>query len=424
MSASRCTIVAAFLVAPWRASAQSLPHTPQVPPWEAGATIANVTVETFGAVRPDAALRYLSLRKGSSLEQAGVNRDYANLVELGKFRANLLIEPDATAKSVTLRWLVRARPLRFDAASFPVQGAGFTLTLPAVDDRGTNFSAYGQLGGLMDLARLGMTLPLHVDAPAGRASDFIADAFGARNTYRASAPLATNVDSWTAGTEARYLERETNGTQYEFAVRQQRSTDAQPSGIVAPSLYSTYKAPARNTLLEAGLAHACAGAATQLLYPPYCYLQYRFAILDGVGGLGATSEYQVYNADIAGYVTVGPSTLALHAATARTGGVLPDSLLVCGDARAYPKAFCGTDAQTLTAEYRIDDELPKILKLDVFTETTANRVRGGDQPWALPAFQWHADSGIGIVYRGIARLDLAYGSQGARLSFALKGESY
>ncbi|HVN70187.1 MAG TPA: hypothetical protein VMU38_11135 [Candidatus Binatia bacterium] len=241
--------------------------------------------------------------------------------------------------------------------------------------------------------------------------------------YRASQPLAINVYSWTAGTEALYLLRATNGTQFEFAARQLHSTNAERSGIVAPSIYSTYQAPARNTLLEAGVAHNCTGAAAQS-YPPYCEMQYRFEVVDGIGSLGATNEYQVSIADMVRYIALGSSTLALHVAAARTGGVLPDSFLVCGSARAYPKAFCGTDAQTLTAEYRANDALPQMLKVAFFTETAASRVRDGEQPWALPTFQWQAGSGIGIAHGGLMRLDLAYGSQGARLWFGLKGQTF
>ncbi|MBV8198942.1 MAG: hypothetical protein JO263_12490, partial [Candidatus Eremiobacteraeota bacterium] len=283
---------------------------------------------------------------------------------------------------------------------------------------------YAVSNGLANLARVLLTTPLQVSAGEGRQSDFVAGVSGAQRVYRDSQPVETNVYSWTAGAQALYLVRSTNGTQFEFALGKLRTTGAEPTGIVAPSLYSTYNAPARNTLLEAGLSRACAGAATQQLYPPYCDVQYRLEVLDGIGWLGATNEYQICVADVAGYIAVGPSTLALHVAEARTGGVLSDSFLVCGAARAYPKPFCGTDAQTLTAEYRVDDRLSPKVELVLFTETAASRIRGGDQPWALPSYQWHAGSGIGIVYRGMVRLDLAYGSQGARLWFGFKGATF
>lgn len=432
--------MAALLAAPWRAGAQSIPQAlrslpralepipaaPKISPSQAGASIEEVRIETSGVIEPDAVRRYLSLRKGSLLEQAAVNRDYNNLVRLGGFRPHLLIAKGSNANAVTLHWSVLAEWLQPVVRSFyadqplsPIPGVGLGARSPPIDDRGTNFFAYGLTNGPSNLARLLLTTPLHVDPVGGREADFGADVFGGQGVYRASQPLAINVYSWTAGTEALYLLRATNGTQFELALRQLHSTNAEPSGIVAPSIYSTYQAPARNTLLEAGIAHNCSGAAAPL-YPPYCEMQYRFEVLDGIGWLGATNEYQVYVADVARYIAVGPSTLAFHVAAARTGGVLPDSFLVCGSARAYPKAFCGTDAQTLTAEYRANDALPQKLKVVFFAETAASRVREGEQPWALPTFQWHAGSGMGIVYGGLVRLDLAYGSQGARLWFGVK----
>jgi len=333
--------------------------------------------------------------------------------------------------AVTLHWIVRAEwvmpavhPLYAQEPLWPIPGVGLAIRSAPINDRGTNLSGYAVSNGLANLARVLATTPLHVNAAGGRESDFILGMSGAQGVYRESQPVASNIYSWTVVAQALYLVRSTNGTQFEVASAKARTTGAEPTGIVAPSLYSTYNAPAHNTLLEAGLSHACAGAITQQLYPPFCNLQYRFGFVDGIGWLGATNEYQIYVVDAARYIAVGPSTLALHVAEARTGGVLPDSFLVCGAARAYPKPFCGTDAQTLTAEYRIDDRLPPKVELVLFTETAASRVRGGNQSWALPSYQWHAGSGIGIVYRGTVRLDLAYGSQGARLWFGFKGATF
>jgi len=438
-------LAAALLTAPLRSPAQSVPHAlqgvlralapappaPTISARQAGARIANVSIETSGAVDAKAVWRYLSLRTGSLLEQTAVNRDYDNLVKLGGFRPRLVIENVALSHAVTLRWIVRAdwlepavHPLYAQEPLWPIPGVGLAARSAPIDDRGTNFSGYAVSNGLANLTRVFLSTPLQVSAADGRESDFAAGVSGAQGVYRESQPVVTNVYSWTAGAQALYLVRSTNGTQFEFALDKLRTTGAEPTGIVAPSLYSTYNAPARNTLLEAGLSRACAGAATQQLYPPYCNVQYRFGVVDGIGWLGATNEYQIYIADVAGYIPAGPSTLALHVAQARTGGVLPDSFLVCSAARAYPKPFCGTDAQTLTAEYRVNDRLAPKFEVVLFTETAASRVRGGDQAWALPSYQWHAGSGVGIVYRGIVRLDLAYGSQGARLWFGFKGATF
>jgi hypothetical protein len=157
-------------------------------------------------------------------------------------------------------------------------------------------------------------------------------------------------------------------------------------------------------------------------YPPHCFTQYHLEAIDSVGGLGATSEYQYYAADVARYIALRPSTLVLHAAVVRTGGVLPDSALACAGVRAYPRPFCGTDAQSLQAEYRLDDALARRVHFILFTETAAGRVRGGTQAFSQPAFQWHADTGVAITYRGF-RLDVARGTLGNRITLEL-GQSY
>jgi hypothetical protein len=425
------TLVAALFFAPRIATAQKFQQPPSVSLSEAGATIESVTVETYGVITRDVVWRYLSLRKGSVLEQTALDQDYANLVRLAGTRTRLIITRGSSEHTVRLHWIVMAKwleptdhPFYGDQPlSAPIQGIGYVVTGPPIDNRGSNFSTYSQFSRRANLERVLFTSPLSVDSNSGQESDLIFDTFGARGVFRASYPLAINIYSWTAGSEALWLQHETNGDQLEFGVRTQHSTTADSSGITAPSLYATNEAPAKNTLLEAGLSHGCPVPSTQW-YPPFCDMQYRVEAFDAIGVLGATSEYQSYIADVARYLSVGPSTLAFHAFAARTGGVVPDSFLVCGTARAYPKAFCGTDAQTLTAEYRLFDERSEIVKFSFFTETTASRVRGGTQPWALPTFQWHPDSGVGITYRNMLRVDLAYGTEGGRLSIALQGQTF
>ena len=153
-------------------------------------------------------------------------------------------------------------------------------------------------------------------------------------------------------------------------------------------------------------------------------MQYRLEAVDGIGGLGANSEYRAIVADAAQYTRVGSSTLVLHGGVWRTGEVVPTSALVCATGlRGYAKGTCGTDADVLQVEYRIADARPGNWKFIPFTETAASRVRGGDQPFALPAFTWHGDSGVGVMYRGV-RLNLAYGSQGGRLTYELQGQLF
>jgi hypothetical protein len=430
-SAGALLLMAAFLLVPATAAARSPAGPPKVSTDQVGATIADVTIETYGETSPSIVRRYLSLKIGSVLDQSGVDRDFTNLVTLGGFIPRLVIGPGNAANTTTLHWIVMAKLLKPTAHPFyadqpltaPIQGIGYIITSPPVDDRGSTFSSYQQLSRRANLVRVLYTSPLGVDPAKGTESDLILDTFGGRGVFRASQPLAINISSWNTGVEAALLRAKTNGTQLEFGVRETRSTTAQATGIVAPSIYQTSEAPARNTVLEGAFSHACTVPATKW-YPPYCDMQFRVEAFDGLGWFGSTSEYQSYLADLVRYVAVGRSTLALHGAIARTGGVVPDSFLVCGLARAYPKAYCGTDANAVTAEFRLNDALPQPVKFAFFTETAASRVRGGTQAFAPPTFQWHPDSGVGIIYRGLLRLDIAYGQAGGRLSIALQGQTF
>lgn len=397
----------------------------------AGAQIEDVTIETYGQTSPSVVRRYLSLRKGSQLEQSGVDRDFTNLRKLPGFIPRLVISQGGVTRTAILHWIVMAKLLKPTAHPFyadqpltaPIQGIGYIVTSAPVDSRGSTFSSYSQLSRRANLVRILYTSPIEVNPVKGTETDVIVNTFGGRGVFRASQPLAINIYSWNTGVEAALLHGATNGTQFEVGVRETRSTTAQSTGIVSPYVYQTSKSPAHNTVLEAGYSHACPVPSSQW-YPPYCHTQYRLEAFDALGWFGSTSEYRSYLADAAQYVAIGKSTLVLHGAEARTGGVVPDSFLVCAYVRAYPKAFCGTDAQQATVEFRIDDAQPQIFKLAIFTETASSRVRGGTQAFAPPTFQWHADSGIGIIFRNYFRLDLAYGSAGARLSFALQGQTY
>ncbi len=423
-------VVATFVV-PRATLADSLDRLPLIAVSEAGAKIADVTIESYGVTNPEVVRQYLTLRPGDTLEQAAVTRDYTNLVKLGGFRTRLQILRNDSGGGVTLHWIVMFAWLAPTKHPFygeqplaaPIQGVGFIVTSKPLDKKGTNVSAYSQLTQRADLVRALYTVPTRINPLKGRKSELIIDTFGARGVYRASLPAAVNVYSWITAWELAYLLQGTNGTQFEIGTRFQRSTSAYPTFITAPSVYDTNTAPSRNTVLEVGVSHACPGPPTQW-YPPYCALQYRFEAFDAIGGLGATNEYRTFIGDMAHYTAVGRSTIALHGAIARTGGVLPTSFLVCGNGlRGYPKAFCGTDAQVLQAEFRINDATPSPLKFFVFTETTASRVRGGSQVFAPPTFQWHADSGLGVMYRTL-RFDWAYGSQGGRITWELQGQVF
>lgn len=425
-------VATALLVAAITLSAIAAPEaTPRVAVTERGAKIAAVTVETYGVVKPVIVERYLSLHAGDALDQTAVERDYQNLTRLGGWRTRLDVLRDPKTGDVSLHWIVMARefeptdhPFYADQPlSTPIEGVGWIANSAPLDIRGSTVSTVSQLSRRANLFRALYTMPLSVDASAGRESDFIVDEFGGRGVYRASQPLAVNVYSWALGAEALYLMRYANGTQIEFGAEEVRSTSARPTYITAPSLYDTYYAPAQNTLLKAGVSHSCPVPPTQW-HPPYCYAQYRVEAFDAIGGFGANTQYRGIAADAVQYTRVGSSTLVLHGGVWRTGGVVPTSALVCATGlRGYAKGTCGTDADVLQAEYRIADAQPGNWKFILFTETAASRIRGGDQPFALPDFAWHGDSGVGVMYRGV-RLNLAYGSQGGRLTYELQGQLF
>jgi hypothetical protein len=422
-------LFAALFLSPCPSNAQSQVGLPVVSALQNGATIEDVTIKTYGIVKPVTVRRYLTLHAGSKLSQSALTRDFHNLQRLGGFIPRVSLE-NGSPTSVRLHWIVMNKwvkptehPFYTDQPlSAAIQGVGFIVTGPPLDSHGSNFSTYTQLSRRANLARVLYTAPLTVNPDTGRANSLIVDAFGGRGVFRASEPEAVNVYSWTAGEEALFLSQRTTGTQVEAGVRVAHTTDELPSNIVAPSIYSTYQAPARTTQLIAGLSHGCTTPATQW-YPPYCGFQYRFTATDAIGGLGATSTYRVYAADIARYFAVGPSTFVVHGNLARSGGVIPDSFLVCSTARAYPKSFCGTDAEGGVAEFRLNDAKNRPLEFVLFTETAASRVRQSANANALPYFTWHPDTGVGVMYH-LLRVDLSYGKGGGRIFVELKGQAY
>jgi hypothetical protein len=414
-----------------RASAASVEHPPTVAMTEVGATIDDVTVETYGVVKPATVFRYLSLHKGDRLDQSAIDRDYANLKKLGGLRPRLTIEKDPLTGEVTLHWIVMAKWLAPTDHPFygqaplapPVEGVGFVATSPQLSSQGSNVSLDTEFALRANIARAIYTSPLHIDPIKGKETDFILNVYGARGVFRASEPYSVDIHSWSTAIEPTYLVRGTNGTQAELGLLSTRSSSGTPTYITAPSFYDTFYKPARNTILEAGVSHACPGPPTQW-YPPYCYVQYHARVSDAIGILGATNEFQAYTADIAHYTRVGWSTIALHGALWRTGGVLPTSFINCAAGlHGYSKPFCGTDAQILQAEYRIDDALPRKLKFFLLTETAASRIRGGNQPFALPYYTWHSDSGVGVMYHTL-RFDVTHGSQGNRITYEFQGQLF
>ena len=396
---------------------------------DAGAKIDAVSIEAYGITNARLAMRYLTMHKGDVVTERAVLRDYENLATLGGLRTRLEIRHDDAA-GVTLHWIVLGpvfeptdHPFYGDQPlSIPIEGFGTVLTSPPLDKQGGNLSLLTQVALRAQLFRVLFTQPLWVDAATGREGDFIVNTFGARGVFRASEPVTEDVYSWVQGDEALYLVRGTDGTQVEAGIRTTRSTSAKPTYIVAPSLIDTYATAVRTTSLEAGLSHTCPVGPTHW-YPPNCYVQYRIEAFDNIGGLGANTEYRSVSADVAQYNRVGSSTLVVHGAVNRTGGILPTSVLLCAYTFGYAKATCGTYTNLFQTEFRIADARPGPFKFILFTETASSRIRGGNQVFAPSSYQWRADSGVGLQYRGF-RFNVASGSQGGRITYEVQGQLF
>jgi hypothetical protein len=416
---------AAMLWAKQVSAAVELP--PTVSASDVGAHIDDVVIETYGITTRQIVNRYLSVHKGDTLTRVGVEHDYVNLERLADLRTRLRIERE-TDGGVTLRWIVLGKWFEITDHPFygdqpltiPIGGLGTIVTSPSLDPDGTTVSTYSQIALRAKLARIVGTRPLWVDAARGREGDVIVNEVGARGDFRADQPVSQDIYSWVQGPEALYLDRGTNGTQLEFGARSTRATSTSPAYITAPSVLDTYRAPAQSTTLEMGLSHQC---PLPRLYPPYCYLQYRVEGFDSIGGLGANNIWHAGFADLALYNRVGASTLVFHGAVDRSGGTIPTSNLNCAYTWSYAKAICGTDTNLLEAELRLADARPGIVKAILFADTSAARIRGGDQSFAPPAFFWQGDAGIGVSYRTF-RVNLAYGRAGGRLTVEVVGSLY
>jgi hypothetical protein len=423
------------LLSPLPTSALDIQHASDRPPIvqiESGSTVDDVTIETYGEVTSDGVRRYLALRPGMAVTQSAIDHDYYTLLRLGGFRVRLVVGAGSKANTLTLHWIVMspwfkltAHPLYEETPlSDPTRGDGFNITSPELNKNAANAVLSTSQNRYAHHNLLTFTSPIRIDPVAGEESDFVVSVLRDQDAYRVTFPEKLTIYNWTSAAEAQYLLRWTNGIQFEAGLRAERSTGSPESGILAPSLRPTSLGAANNTIAEIGVSHACNPGPTGGWYPPYCHTQYRAALLDGIGGLGATSTFQVYSADIVQYIPVRTSTLALHAVGVRTGGVLPQSRLLCAAAlRAYAEAFCGTDGQLLQAEYRFRDAAIQNIKFSIYAETGASRVRGGDQFAAPFKFQWHPDTGFEIRTHGIV-VDVSRGQSGNRLNLFLTAQSF
>ena len=429
-------VATALFALPCKAAAQkslerAYQAAPKLEPQEIGAPVRDVTIETYGVTKPHLVRRYLTLRQGSRLEQRPLNADFENLVKLGGYRVRVTIQ-HTDEGGVTLHWIVMSPWFRLTAPSIydeapladPTRGVGFTVTSAPVTKQGAYVALVTSYNRYAQHQLVTFTTPVHVEAGRGNEGDLLVNVLGDVNSYRVSFPRGMTINNWTLGAEVRYLLRGRSGTQFDVGFRDERATSNEPSGIVAPSILPSSLGPARDVIAEIGLSHACNPGPAGGWYPPYCRTQYRANIYDGIGGLGATSQFQAYLADVAHYIPVHTSTLALHAVEARTGGVVPEARVLCTAAlRGYPQPFCGTDGQLFQVEYRFRDAAFQAWKFSVFTETGSTRVRGGTQPFAPFQFQWHADSGVGVKYKGVT-VYLARGSEGYRLNLGLGAQSF
>ena len=418
-----------FLITPAARAAES--SAVQVSPAQIGSVIQDVSIDAHGATSPSVVAQYLTMRAGGTLTRTGIDRDYANLVHVAGFNPALSVTDGDEPNTVRLHWNVTSKiiaptyhPFYSDKPlTAPFQGIGFVATSPAMDRRGTNFSAFSQLARRADLFSGLFTVPLHVNAAASKESDLIVAYSAGKGVYRQIVPPNKNVFSWANTFAVDYWLHNANDTQFEAGLHYVRTTSQLPSGLESPFLYNASKSPSHNVLVEAGLLHGCVNAAARW-YPPYCSFQYRVEMLDGIGGFGATSKFETLVGGAARYYRAGNSAIALQGTIARSGGVLPDSFVTCAGARAYPKAFCGTDAQLVQVEYRINDTLPQKVKFILFFDDAASRIRGEILPQPTSQFQWHDDFGLGVSYKSLIRIDVAYNRTGGRITFALQGQTF
>lgn len=423
--------VCALLLMTSTVALADVPKPPIVTAALAGATIQDVTIDTHGVTDAAIAEQYLSMRAGGVLTQRGADQDYDNLLRVVGYIPKLTVLEGDQPNTVRLHWDIAAKPLAPTAHPYyndkplvaPFQGIGFIVTSPPVSRRGANLSAYTQLAQRADVFSALYTIPLHIDAKTGTEGDLLGTYSAARGVYRQLVPPNKNIFSWSNLYQIDYWRHNFNDTQLEAGVRYVITTTALPSGLDSPFLYQTWRAPSRNTALEVGLLHGCVAPAPRW-YPPYCSFQYRVQALDSIGIFGSTNQYASISGGAAAYFRVGNSALALQGRLQRTGGVLPESFVNCAYARGYPKPFCGTDSQILQVEYRIAQALPAPLKFIPFYDDAASRIRGQILPIAGEQFIWHSDVGLGVAYKDFIRIDIAYGSQGGRVTFALEGQSY
>ncbi|MGZ3533041.1 MAG: hypothetical protein ACXWNK_13195 [Vulcanimicrobiaceae bacterium] len=407
------------------AAAQNAHPQPQVEPSQVGATIVDVTVEAKGVAETHAIGQYLAARKGMKLQPSLIEEDYRRLIELGYYRVGVTVENGGRPGTVILHWTVGEPSVRItsntrysDPLASTRKGAGLTLSTKQFANNGSHlyFDTWQSLW-THDFDA-GLVSPIQVDSAHNREQDFIIDAYGDFNANQYQNPTSATVTNKTAGFEAEWLLRTSSGMRFGAKLREEHATSAAPSGIVSSAVLPINGRLVKNFLVSTGLSSSCSGSVSA------CQAQYRLQFTDGIGAFGSASEFQIYYADASRYFEVDPATtLSLRASTTRTGGIVPEQdLPQLDDLRGYKKPFYGTDDEVFQLELRLNDKRPRSIETFLFTETGGYRFRNGVGPYNPQEFTFHADSGVGFLWRGIG-LDIGHGSEGYFVSVGL-GSSF
>ena len=380
----------------------------------------DVTVEAKGAAEPRAVAQYLAARKGMQLQPALIEEDYRRLIDLGYYRVGVTIVNGDRPGTVIVRWTVGEPSVRItsntrysDPLASVRKGAGLTFsTKPFARNGAHAYFDTWQSFWTHDFD-IGVVSPIQVDSAHSREQDVIVAAYGDFNANQYENPTIATVTNKTVGFEAEWLMRASSGMRVGAKVREEHATSAFPSGIVSSAVLPINGRAVKSFLVSAGISRTCTGVSA-------CEAQYRLQFTDGIGAFGSASVFQMYYVDAARYLAIGPATtLALRASTVRTGGVVPEQdLPQLDELRGYKKPFYGTDDEVFQLELRLNDKRPRSLETFLFTETGGYRFRNGVGPYNPQEFTFHADSGIGLLWRGLG-LDLGHGSEGYFITVGL-----
>ncbi|HZZ64294.1 MAG TPA: hypothetical protein VFE17_02255 [Candidatus Baltobacteraceae bacterium] len=354
------------------------------------------------------------------LQPALIEDDYHRLVDLGYYRVGVTIRQGSRPGTVIVHWTVGEPWLRVTANtrySDPLisirKGAGITLSGKQFGHGSHLVFATWQSAWTHDYA-VGLASPVNVDSARNSEQDVVIDAYGDFEANQYENPTVTTVFNKTNGLEGAWLLRNRSGLRFGIKLRQEHATSVYPSGIMSSAVLPINGRAAKAFLVIAGLSHYCAALISA------CHAQFRLQFTDGTGAFGSSSEFQLYVVDASRYLSLNrTTTLALRAATTRSGGVVPEQdLPQLDDLRGFRKPFYGTDDEVFQAELRLNDMRPRSIGLVLFTETGAYRFRNGAGPYNPQTFTFNADSGIALVWRGV-HVGVAHSREGYFFTVAL-----